>query len=92
MFFKKIEIKQVKSEQVKCEECKHWVDTSDAHMVRRYSPLGMFEQYYCPMHKKPYNEVIVGFFPYSEGAWYFGRVKMTEDGTPVGYVKQKSKK
>lgn len=68
--------------QVKCRECKHWVDVDDAQKV---SDNFSSTDYYCLMHKRPFNRV--------EYHWgdvppqYFGEVEMSPDGTPVGYIK-----
>lgn len=48
----KQEQEQVK--QVKCEECKHYIDLADAQEVED----GWGLVYYCPIHKKPYDRVL----------------------------------
>lgn len=69
--------------KVKCEECKHYVDKSDAFSVKIWSDFGETIMWYCPMHKKPYTSYIHAYPTYL----YFGEVSMSEDGTPVGYKK-----
>lgn len=71
-------------DKVKCHECKHWIDKSDAHKVEVNSYYAVTE-YYCPMHKKPYTRKISCMYPVS----YYGEVGMDEDGTPIGYTKKK---
>ena len=49
MWFKKKEEK--KSGQVKCNNCRHWIDSVDAQVV-----LGNYcKEYYCMLCKKPYD-------------------------------------
>lgn len=50
------------NEQVKCEECKHYIDDSDAQKVLRgrmwnhqADKMQDYFKYYCPMHRKPYD-------------------------------------
>ena len=61
MIFRK-QIEKIESEKVKCDECKHWVDKEDAQEITHESYYDdFFSQqtidYYCPMHKKPYEVV-----------------------------------
>jgi len=48
-------------ERVKCGECKHWIDKSDAQFVDVYpfyeSTNELDCAYYCPMHKKPFDAI-----------------------------------
>lgn len=50
-----------KPEQVKCEECKHWIDKVDAQEISNASShlLGSEQDalYYCLMHTKKYDKV-----------------------------------
>lgn len=72
-------------DKVKCEECKHWIDRDDASKVKAHHLLSRpFDEWYCPMHKKPYDEKTTYIYPHR----YYGRVEMEEDGTPVGYIKK----
>jgi len=75
-------------ENVKCEECKHLIERSDAQEIKvAYSwsrDKGVY--YYCPMHKKSYDRVLEGFW----GILYFGEVEMDKNGTPIGYTKIQS--
>lgn len=73
-------------DRVKCQECKHWIDRSDASIVKTVSSWGIHEYWYCPMHKKSYNS----FFSGHPKNIYFGEVQMEEDGTPVGYIRKKN--
>ena len=49
MFWKK----KVETKQVKCKECKHYVDKYDAQKVNDNGS----EIYYCLMHKKNYDGI-----------------------------------
>ncbi len=72
-------------DKVKCTECKHWIDKSDASSVLHRGGIyySQFIDWYCPMHKKPYTRYIMAF----PNNLYYGEVRMEEDGTPVGYKK-----
>lgn len=72
-------------DKVKCAECKHWIDKSDSSSVRI---VGLYSDmlYYCPMHKKAYDESWVTTLLHP---LYFGRVQMNDQGIPLGYVKKK---
>jgi len=69
------------ADKVKCAECKHWIDKSDSFPVTVNAPFADSVQHYCPMHKKPYDEVWYSSFALP--AVYYGRTKMTSDGTPI---------
>ncbi len=78
--------------KVKCETCKHWIDKEDAQKVTTnvvsFTTSSNSMLYYCPMHKKPYTQKLM-FIRVDTETKYFGKVEMTEDGTPVGYKKIK---
>lgn len=74
--------------KVKCEECKHWVDKTDASVVSYSGSFGYYYSYFCSMHKKPYTRTITAF----PRNLFFGEVLMEQDGTPVGYEKIKEPK
>ena len=47
--------------KVKCETCKCWLDRDDASRVKIFLD-GHYDYrvyFYCPIHKKPYNEKYV---------------------------------
>lgn len=59
MFFKQ---KDPFEDKVKCYECKHWIDKSDAQVVgftRVYSFNDRYDCkiYFCPMHKKSCDRI-----------------------------------
>lgn len=70
-------------DKVKCEECKHYIDKSDASSVKSVDMFGVNTDWYCPMHKKPYSSYISA----TPENLYYGEIRMKEDGTPVGYKK-----
>lgn len=86
-----------KKKQVKCLECKHYVDLDDAQSVVVYHR----EVFYCPMHRKPYDRLE------SEGRWVSKsnweyvdqylkdisarRIEVTEDGKPIGISSKSAK-
>jgi len=77
-------------DKVKCEECKHWIDKSDAQEVANlrlvhFWPGSRTSSYYCPLHKKPYEKIL------SPGI-YTKKMLVDENGTPIGYKKIKTKK
>lgn len=43
--------------QVKCDECKHYVDRADAQFVELVGKYGYSKLMYCPMHRRPYDRV-----------------------------------
>jgi len=71
----------LKQDTVSCEICKCLLKKDDAKEVNTRTDMGSLSWYYCQTHKKPYTRIWSGL--------YFGQVEMTEDGTPVGYVKKK---
>lgn len=79
-------------DKVKCNTCKHWIDKSDAQKVET-TFLNLFSmenpsfEYYCPEHKRAYDEVCYVGFRRS----YFKRLIVSEDGTPIGFTKIKHK-
>lgn len=75
------------ADKVKCDECKHWIDKSDAQQVS-CTGLYNFIRSYCPLHKKPYSKVTKWSHPYR----YFGELEMNEEGIPIGYEPVKVKK
>jgi len=88
----KPEEKKAEEEQVKCEECKHWIDRKDAQEITRdrYSSILFYlmsgerepdrAYYYCAMHKRPYESII--------GSSYYKNIEVDETGVPTGYVKK----
>lgn len=71
------------ADKVKCTECSHYVDKSDAQVVALFGYYGS-KVYYCPMHKKPYSRM---------DAWggtvrYYGEVEMTKEGKPIAPKKK----
>lgn len=50
--------------QVKCEECKHWVDLSDTQVIRKkimvrgalFDYIDVKSIYFCPLHQKKYDK------------------------------------
>jgi len=76
------------ADKVKCNECKLWVDKSDASKVRHLGLFGEVVEWYCPTHKKPYTSYIVAM----PSNLYYGEVRMEADGTPIGYKKIVQKK
>jgi len=53
---------KTKPKQVKCHECKHYVDEEDAKLLEVYRYIGddkpSYTEWYCPMHQKPYEVLI----------------------------------
>lgn len=72
------------ADKVKCSECRHWVDRSDAQRISHSAYGYSFDEFYCPTHKKPYSRSS------STGmGWrYFGEIEMTEDGKPIAPKKK----
>ncbi len=71
------------ADKVKCDECKHWIDRSDAQIIDTHTGFGSYTRCFCPMHRKPYTRV----HNYTELV-YFAELRVNEDGTPYGYVKE----
>lgn len=79
--------------KTKCSECKHWVDEKDCQIIKSRDNFilledGHYNRYYCPEHKKPYEEI----FHSIAGTTYYKRIRVDEQGVPVGYQKIKTKK
>lgn len=77
-----------------CEECKHLVERKDMQEVMQIyiytyfpHPYESNSLYFCPEHKKPYNEIE----KWSSEKKYFTtrKTEVSEDGTPIGYKKIK---
>lgn len=62
--------------QVKCEECKHYVDKEDAQEVFYGYRNSIF---FCPMHKKPYDEMLYG----ANYKYIKAQIRVDENGKPV---------
>lgn len=93
MFNKKPQCPDPFADKVKCDECKHWIDKSDAQEVHvMNSPWrdGNTLEYFCPQHKKNYTKKRV--WGYGINNEYYQTMVVSEDGTPVGYEKIKEKK
>lgn len=75
-------------EVVKCEDCKFLISKKDAQVVYIYTDFLNDEIYYCLGHRKPYDSVNKK----PDRNNYFGKVQMSEDGTPIGYEKIKKAK
>ncbi|HYK01323.1 MAG TPA: hypothetical protein VE974_06175 [Thermoanaerobaculia bacterium] len=95
-------------QQVKCDECKHYIDVTDAQIVAvetegymyfTYSWLdrrGFAKAYYCPMHRRTYDRID------QDGTMYklipavpehYDKLKAPElDLTPLKRRKAKTKK
>lgn len=69
--------------KVKCNECKAWIDKTDASTVKSFGLFGETADYYCPVHKKPYARYILAY----PNNIYFAEIEVDEDGVPVGYKK-----
>lgn len=86
MFFKKEKkCPDPFADKRKCAECKAYFDLDDM------SPVcldGMYTEFYCPAHKKPYTKYNFAF----SGVYYFAEMQVDENGTPIGYKKIESKK
>ena len=86
MFFNKKEIEKKEGLQVKCEECKHYIDIGDAQKVIQmyaYTFIPTENIYYCPLHKKRYYKKLFLDFKTK----YFGEMEMNNEGEPIGYKK-----
>jgi len=75
------------ADKVKCYECRHWIDKSDAQKVEA-SGFYDGDRWYCQLHKKPYSRVRTYAFA-DLATRFFGEVEMNKDGTPIGYKKIK---
>lgn len=78
-------------DKVKCEKCKCWLDKSDAQEVRIEGGMVVFSEFYCPIHRVPYDRVRYDGHFYLPPHFY-REVEVLEDGTPIGYEKKKEKK
>ena len=77
------------ADKVKCEECKCWLDKSDAIPVDTSTIYGNGALYYCCSHKKKYKKVIyLDVPPY---IIYIGEIQVDDSGEPIGYKKMASK-
>lgn len=74
--------------KVKCQECKHYIDKSDAQKISYISMYGGREFFYCPMHKKPYDE----YTCFRMNTHYYRKLLVNEEGEPIGYKKVEEKK
>lgn len=76
----------VQPETVECDTCKHLIRREVAQRVEveLYTTI---ERWYCPEHKKPYSKVFYRTYLGGSPIAYYGEVQMTEDGTPIGYMK-----
>ncbi len=81
-----------KEETVSCEECKCLLLEKDAQVVEVVSHYSFgyggysTDTYYCKTHMKPYYKKVNSMFENI----LFAEIKVTEDGTPIGYVKAPS--
>lgn len=75
-------------DKVKCEECRCWIDLSDAKIVEVvYDVWGGDKKNYCHAHAKPYQKVHY-YSTQDKKPQYFGEVEMTEDGKPIAHPPQ----
>lgn len=81
-----VEIRE--NEHEECYDCGAWIGKINPVKV---TVLGERNRYYCGKCKKPYQEVLYSFSSYSP-ATYRAMLYVNEDGTPVGYVKEKINK
>jgi len=84
MLFKKKELKiDIHKGQVQCKTCKHWIDKEDIQEVRINGIVRNWNEYYCPMHKKPYDSVVA----YGERGIYYRRInasiEVDKNGKPI---------
>jgi hypothetical protein len=72
--------------KVKCEECKHYIDKSDAQEVKIFTSIlwDVNYKFYCPMHRRPYSRID----KYLGLRRYFNEMEVTEEGEPIGYIKK----
>lgn len=84
MFFKEKECKTAK-EVVSCETCKCLVKKEDAQQVFvLHMSSSRLYYYYCREHEKPYYKQL--------DTRYYASIEVSEDGTPIGYIKAPTKK
>lgn len=69
--------------KVKCNECAHWIDETDAQKVSVDASYNSYVRTYCPLHRRAYSRMSV----YGMSVIYFAEVSVSEDGTPIGYKK-----
>lgn len=90
--FRKQECPDPFKDKVKCEECKHYVDKSDAQEMKTGSKLDFIGDdlrrvteyvYYCPLHKRKYDRKSSGWC----GSYYYKEMSVDENGEPIGYTK-----
>lgn len=69
-----------------CDECKHLVERKDLQeVIFQKIYTGRSELYFCPEHKKPYDEVNDRGL---RKIYYTNRkIEVSENGTPLGYQK-----
>jgi hypothetical protein len=72
---------------VKCEECRCWLDKSDAQEIKT-TAITIGENYIhaidyrCNAHRTPYSSVLI--YPRTDlEPRYYGEVEMTKDGKPI---------
>lgn len=91
--FNKKEIELEKQDLTEsCAKCKHIVLKKDMTSVQwtstlyvRYSGV----EWYCPEHKPGYSRLFSLGFSHHQ---YFKEMEVSEDGTPIGYIKVAPKK
>jgi hypothetical protein len=77
------------SRKVPCEDCRHIVKKEDASKVlvtiwqgKKYEET--FYLYYCPEHRKPYEE-IRNECSFGVGVAYISTFEVSPNGVPYGY-------
>lgn len=78
---------------VKCETCSCLLLKGDAQRIEVVnSSLAYYipsELFYCKVHEKPYDSITIAVDLHK---FYFSKIAVSEDGTPIGYVKEKTTK
>jgi len=75
-----------KENTVYCETCKCLLPKDKAHRINN---IARTYDYYCASHKPVYDERVFNFI---SGTSYFKSMEVSEDGTPIGYIKKKETK
>lgn len=76
--------------QVKCKECKHYIDRKDAQEVEVWEPPIVFPSwFYCPMHEKKYQRVVYqGVAQYRVRTIAFARYVLPTSHPYISYYRE----
>ena len=71
------------ADKVKCDDCRCWMDKSDAKRLEVSADWLVYDEYYCQAHKKPYSRT-KRYYLKDTAIWkFFAEVEVNESGVPI---------